>query len=146
MTEITFYRWAAASPIVLPVFAYAIAWHTSPAGDVFAGIARLVLLSGLAGGPAYVPFMCGLLWLLRGTTAASYGYASLVAPLLFAPVFILYLAVLEYFGPGPEPFIDNVLFYLRYLLGVGYAYVLLVHLLRFGLLHVGRFSDRQTAV
>jgi hypothetical protein len=145
MTAITFYRRAAALPIVLPIFAYAIAWHTSP-GGVLPGIARLVLLSGLAGGPAYVPFICGLLWLLRGRTADAYWYASLVAPLLFAPVFILYLAVLGYFLPSPEPFIDNVLFYLRYLLGVGYAYVVLVHLLRLGLSRRGWFNERQTAV
>ncbi len=145
MAEIRYYRWAAVLPIVLPVFAYPVSWHT-PGGGVVGGIASLIVLSGLAGGPAYLPFMCALLWYLRGKTVAVYRYASLLAPLLFAPIFVVYLLVLEYFLPSPEPFLENAVFYLRYVLGVGFAYVALVHALRLGLWRWGCFNDRQVAV
>jgi hypothetical protein len=144
MNEVRYYRWAVALPIVLPLLAYPIGWHTSR-GGVVEWVAILIVLSGIAGGPPYVPFICGLLWCLRGRTVATYRNASLMAPLLFAPVFVLYLLVLAYFRPSPEPFLENVVFYLRYVFGVGFAYVALVNAFRLGLSRLGCFRDREVA-
>ncbi len=146
MGEIRYYRWAAALPIILPFLAYPIAWHAHPGVSLVESVPALIVVSGIAGGPPYVPFICGVLWCLRGRTVAAYRYASLMAPLLFAPVFVLYLGTLEYFGPSPEPFLDNVVFYLPYVFGVGFAYVALVHALRLGLSRWGCISDREIAV
>jgi hypothetical protein len=146
MGEIRYYRWAAALPVVLPLLAYPVGWHTPARGGVIEWVAVLIVLSGIAGGPPYVPFICGLLWCLRSRPVAAYRCASLIAPLLFAPVFVLYLLVLAYFRPSPEPFLDNVIFYLRYVFGVGFAYVVLVHALRLGLSCAGCLSDREAAV
>ena len=147
MTEITYYRWSAALPIVVPLIAYVIAWRTTPSRGVLEGTVTLVVLSGAVAGPAYVPFISVLLWWLRKKPATSYRVASFVAPILFTPVFVLYLLLLGYFMPSPEPFVENVVFYLSYLLGVGYAYVALVHLLRLVLSSCGWVNGSElTAV
>jgi hypothetical protein len=137
MKEISFYRWSAALPMLLPLPAYVVAWHTRPPRGVVSSIATLVAVAGIAACPAYIPFIAGLLCWLRKKPVASYRIASFLAPILFVPCFVAYLLVLDYWGPSPEPFAENVKFYLPYLLGVGFGYVVFVHLLRLGLSFCG---------
>jgi len=131
MSEISFYRLSATLPLVLPLPAYLLASLTLPPRGVVDGLAVLIAASGPAGGPPYIPFMCVLLWCLRNKSRAAHRVASVFAPVIFVPVFILYLLVLAGLTPSPESFAENVMFYLPYLLGVGFAYVALVHVLRF---------------
>lgn len=143
MTEVNYYRWSAILPIVLPLFAYVVAWHTSPPRGMLDGVATLVVLAGVAGGPAYVPFISVLLCLLRKRSVTAYRVASFVAPLLFIPVFVLYLFLFGYVVQTSEPFWPTALFYTPYLLAVGFAYVGLIHLLRRVLSRFGLVSGAE---
>jgi hypothetical protein len=143
MTEVNFYRWSAILPIVLPLFAHVVAWHTSPPRGMLDGVATLVVVAGVAGGPAYVPFISVLLCLLRKRPISAYRIASFVAPLLFIPVFVLYLFLFGYIVQTSEPFWPTALFYMPYLLVVGFAYVGLIHLLRLVLSRCGWVSGGE---
>jgi len=145
MTEVTYYRWSAILPIVLPLPAYILAWHISPPRGMVDGVATLVVLAGVAGGPPYVPFMSVLLCLLRKKRVTSYRVMSFAAPLLFVPVFVLYLFLFGYVVQTSEPFWPTALFYVPYLLAVGFAYVGLIHLLRLVLSHLGWVSSSERA-
>jgi hypothetical protein len=68
---------------------------------------------------------------------------SFIAPVLFVPVFVLYLFVFTYVVQTSEPFWSTVLFYVPYLLAVGFAYVGLIHLLRIVLSRVGWVSGGE---
>ncbi len=147
MREITYYRCSAAFPIVLPLLAYLLFWDSGPQRGVLDRMATLVVLSGVAAAPVYVPFVSALLWWLRRNPVGSYRFASFIAPILFVPVFVLYLLVLGYFTKSTEPLAGSVLFSLPYLLGVGFGYVVLVHLLRIVFSFCGWINDGQrTAV
>jgi len=128
--------------LVLPT--YLIVSHVPPPRGVISGLATLIAASGVAAGLPYMPFIAVLLWCLRRRSTAVHRIASLVAPVCFVPIFILYLLVLEGFTPGPE-FADNVKFYLPYLLGVGFAYVALIHLLRLVLSFCGWLDTGERA-
>jgi hypothetical protein len=143
MTEVNFYRWSAFLPIVLSLLAYVVAWHTTPPRGVLDSAATVIALAGLAGGPADVPFISVLLWLLRKQRLTAYRAVSLVAPVLFVPVCVLYLFVFTYVVQTSEPFWSTVLFYVPCLLAVGFAYVGLIHLLRIGLSRVGWVSGGE---
>jgi len=139
MSEIAFYRWSSTLPLVLVLPGYLIGLHVPPPRGVFSELATFVAAAGVAAGVPYIPFMSVLLWCLRRKSTAVHRVASLVAPILFVPVFILFALVIE-FGPGPD-FVHNVKFYVPYLLGVGFGYVVLIHLLRFALSFGGWLDD-----
>jgi len=143
ITEVNFYRWSAILPIVLPLFAYVLAWHTSTPRGVLNGVATLVVLAGVAGGPAYVPFISVVLCLLRKRPVTTYRVVSFVAPLLFIPVFVLYLFLFGYVVQTSEPFWPTALFYIPYLVAVGFGYVGLIHVLRLVLSRLGWVSGGE---
>jgi hypothetical protein len=144
MTEVNFYRWSAFLPIVLPLPAYVVAWHSTPPRGMLDGVATLIALAGLAGGPAYLLFISVVLCLLRKRRLTAYRIVSFVAPVLFVPVFVLYLFGFGYVVQTSEPFWPSALFYVPYLLGVGFAYVGLIHLLRIVLSRVGWVSGGES--
>ncbi len=142
MTEIIYYRFAAALPVVLPLAAYALYWDSAgPPVGVVDQIATLVALSGIAGGPAYIPFAAALLWWLRKRPVRWYRRVSWVAPILFTPVFALYLLAVGQWTRTTEPLLGVLAFYIPFLLACGYGYVALVHLGRRLLRRADRFED-----
>ena len=84
-------------------------------------------VSGLVGGPAYVPFAAVLLWWLRKEPAERYRAISWIAPLLFVPPFLLYLFVTRWWTGSTAPLLDTLIFYGLLVLVVGYGYVVLIH-------------------
>ncbi|HWO06115.1 MAG TPA: hypothetical protein VNQ54_15045, partial [Methylomirabilota bacterium] len=55
LTEITYYRWAGALPILAPILAY-LAYQDEPTLNLLDRVAIPFYVSGLVAGPAYVPF------------------------------------------------------------------------------------------
>lgn len=129
MKEITYYRFAATLPVLLPFAAYALYWDSSkpPVGAVDQ-IATLVALSGIVGGPAYIPLAAALFWWLRKRPVKSYRSVSWAAPMLFLPVFALYLLAVGQVTRSTEPRAVVFALYIPFLLVFGYTYVALVHL------------------
>jgi len=129
VTEISYYRWASLLPLVLPLCAYLIFWHSnSPEGWVDK-ITGIVVVSGMIAAPVYLPFMFGLFWWLRRRPITTYRTVSLLTPLLFAAAYMLSLLAFTAIMGGGEPKVV-VLLYLPYLLAIGYGYDGLVHALR----------------
>ena len=131
MREVTYYRWAATLPILLPLAAH-LAYRDEPAIGVVDRVAIPLYLSGIAW-PAYVPFAAGLFWWLRGQPAARYRRVSWIAPLLFLPVFVVYLLAVRWWVGSAEPLAGALIFYSIVALAFGYGYVVLIHLGRYAL-------------
>src|SRR5438309_801920 len=68
-------------------------------------------VSGLVGGPAYVPFAAVLLWWIRKAPVERYRAISWIAPLLFVPPFLLYLFVTRWWTGSTAPLLDTLIFY-----------------------------------
>lgn len=98
------------------------------------------------GAPAYAVFAMAMLWWLRGKPVDTYRRVSLVAPLLFFPIFILQMLLLEYREGHFEPPVTMIQIFLPYVLGTAYAYVALVHILRITLSYFGLINSDEGAV
>jgi hypothetical protein len=126
LTEVAYYRWAAALPILAPVIAY-LAYRDEPTISLLDRVAIPFYVSGLVAGPAYVPFAAIVLWWLRREPAARYRAISWIVPLLFVPPFLLYLFVMRWWTGSTAPLADTLLFYGLVVVLFGYGYVLLIH-------------------
>jgi len=126
LTEITYYRWAAALPVVAPIIAF-LAYRDEPTLRLIDRVAIPFYVSGLVGGPAYVPFAAVLLWWIRKEPVERYRAISWIAPLLFVPPFLLYLFVTRWWTGSTAPLLDTLIFYGLLVLLVGYGYVVLIH-------------------
>jgi hypothetical protein len=126
LTEVTYYRWAGALPILAPVLAY-LAYQDEPTISLLDRVAIPLYVSGLVAGPAYVPFAAVLFWWIRKEPAARYRALSWIAPLLFVPPFLLYLSVARWWTGSTGPLADALVFYGVLVVLVGYGYVVLIH-------------------
>ena len=126
MAEVTYYRWAAALPILVPLVAYLV-YRDRPAISLFDRVAIPLYVSGIVGGPLYIPFATILFWCLRRQPVAQYRRASWIAPVLFVPLFLLYLLAIRWWTGSTEPLADILIFYSVGVLLFGYGYVLLIH-------------------
>ena len=126
LTEVAYYRWAGALPVLAPILAY-LAYQDEPTLSLLDRVAIPFYVSGLVAGPAYVPFATVLFWWIRKEPAARYRALSWIAPLLFVPPFLLYLFVARWWTGSTGPLADALVFYGVMVLLVGYAYVVLVH-------------------
>jgi hypothetical protein len=126
LTEVTYYRWAGALPILAPILAY-LAYQDEPTLSLLDRVAIPFYVSGLVAGPAYIPFATVLFWWIRKEPAARYRALSWIAPLLFVPPFLLYLFVARWWTGSTGPLADALVFYGVMVLLVGYAYVVLIH-------------------
>src|SRR5258707_7065451 len=70
MREVTYYRWAATLPVVLPFIAH-LFYRDDPTIGLIDRVTTLLYVSGVAW-PAYVPFAAALFWWLAGEPAARY--------------------------------------------------------------------------
>ena len=126
LTEVAYYRWAAALPILAPILAY-LTYRDEPTLSLLDRVAIPFYVSGLVAGPAYVPFAAALFWWIRKEPAARYRVISWLAPLLFVPPFLLYLFVARWWTGSTAPLVDALIFYGLLMLLVGYGYVVLIH-------------------
>jgi hypothetical protein len=138
LSEITYYRWAAALPILAPIIGW-LSYRDEPTLSLLDRVAIPFYLSGLLAGPAYVPFAAALFWWLRDEPAARYRAISWKAPLLFLPVFLVYLLAMRWWTGSTAPLAETLLFYGLVVLLFGYGYVLLIHAGR-------RALDRRGAI
>lgn len=146
MAEVTYYRWAAALPILVPFVAYLV-YRDRPAIGLFDRVTLLLYLSGIMAGPLYIPFATTLLWWLRSKPGARYQRTSWIAPVLFIPPFLLYLLAVRWWTGSTEPVAGNLIFYSVVVLLFGYGYVLLIHAGRYVLGRYGRLDvDERAAV
>jgi len=128
--------------IVLAILAPIIGWlsyRDEPTLSLLDRVAIPFYLSGLLAGPAYVPFAAALFWWLRDEPAARYRAISWKAPLLFLPVFLVYLLAMRWWTGSTAPLVETLLFYGLVVLLFGYGYVLLIHAGR-------RALDRRGAI
>jgi hypothetical protein len=125
ITEITYYRWAGALPILAPVLAY-FAYRDEPTITLLDRVAIPLYVSGLVAGPAYVPFATVVFWWLRREPTARYRSIVWKAPLLFLPPFLLYLVVMRWWTGSAAPLLDTLILYGLVMLLFGYGYVGLV--------------------
>lgn len=126
LTEVAYYRWAAALPILAPIVAY-LAYRDEPTISLLDRVAIPFYVSGLVAGPAYVPFAAVVFWWLRKEPAARYRAMSWMAPLLFLLPFMLYLFAMRWWTGSMAPLADTLLFYGLVVLLFGYGYVVLIH-------------------
>jgi hypothetical protein len=126
ITEITYYRWAGALPILAPVLAY-LTYRDEPTITLLDRVAIPLYVSGLVAGPAYVPFAALVFWWLRNESTARYRSISWKAPLLFLLPFLLYLVVMRWWTGSAAPLADTLILYGLVMLLFGYGYVVLIH-------------------
>jgi hypothetical protein len=136
MSEVTYYRWSATLPVVVPLVAQLV-YRDDPAMGLFDRLTIPLYLSGIAW-PAYVPFAAGLFWWLRRQPAAQYRRVSWIAPILFLPAFLSYLLVVRWWTASTEPWAGVLVFYSVVVLLFGYGYVSLTHVGRYVLGWRGR--------
>lgn len=129
LTEVAYYRWAGALPILAPILGY-LAYQDEPTLSLLDRVAIPLYVSGLVAGPAYVPFAAVLFWWIRKEPAARYRALSWIAPLLFVPPFLLYLSVVRWWTGSTGPLADALVFYGVVVVLVGYGYVVLIHVVR----------------
>ena len=110
LTEVAYYRWAGALPVLAPALAY-LAYQDEPTLSLLDRVAIPFYVSGLVAGPAYVPFAAVLFWWIRKEPAARYRALSWIAPLLFIPPFLLYLFVMRWWTGSTAPLTDTLIFY-----------------------------------
>lgn len=125
MSEVTYYRWAATLPVVIPFVAH-LAYRDNPAIGLLDRVTILLYVSGIAW-PAYIPFAAVLFWWLRRQSVARYRRVSWIAPILFLPPFLFYLLVVRWWTASTEPWPGVLIFYSIVVLLFGYGYVLLTH-------------------
>jgi len=125
LREVTYYRWAAAAPILVPIVAHLL-YRDEPNIGLLDRVIIFLYLSGVAL-PAYIPFAIGMFWWLRGQPAERYRRVSWIAPLLFVPPLLLYLLVVRWWMGSTEPWLDVLVFYAIMSLLLGYGYVALIH-------------------
>jgi hypothetical protein len=125
MSEVTYYRWAATLPVVIP-FVAQLAYRDDPAIGLLDRVTIPLYVSGIAW-PAYIPFAAVLFWWLRSQPVARYRRVSWIAPILFLPPFLLYLLVVRWWTASTEPWAGVLIFYSIVVLLFGYGYVLLTH-------------------
>jgi len=136
MSEVTYYRWSATVPLLVPLVAQFV-YRDNPAIGLFDRVAIPLYLSGIAW-PAYIPFAAVLFWWLRRQPVARYRRVSWIAPILFLPLFLFYLLVVRWWTASTEPWAGVLIFYSVVVLVFGYGYVLLTHAGRYVLGWRGR--------
>jgi len=139
ITEVTYYRWAAALPILVPLVAYLL-YRDRPAISLVDRVTIPLYVSGIVAGPLYIPFATALFWWLRGQPVAQYRRASWIAPVLFIPLFLLYLLAVRWWTGSTEPLAGMLIFYGVVVLLFGYGYVLLIHAGRYVLGRCGKLG------
>jgi hypothetical protein len=125
MSEVTYYRWSATVPLLVPLVAQFV-YRDNPAIGLFDRVAIPLYLSGIAW-PAYIPFAAALFWWLAGQPAARYRRVSWITPVLFLPPFLTYLLLVRWWTASTEPWAGVLIFYSIVVLLFGYGYVLLTH-------------------
>jgi hypothetical protein len=125
MSEVTYYRWSATVPLLVPLIAQFV-YRDNPAIGLFDRVAIPLYLSGIAW-PAYIPFAAALFWWLAGQPAARYRRVSWITPVLFLPPFLAYLLLVRWWTASTEPWAGVLIFYSIVVLLFGYGYVLLTH-------------------
>jgi hypothetical protein len=144
MREVTYYRWSAALPVLIPLVAHWV-YRDNPAIGLFDRVTMLLYLSGIAW-PAYIPFAAALFWWLRRQPVARYRRVSWIAPILFLPPFLFYLLVVRWWTGSREPWAGVLVFYSVVVLLFGYGYVLLTHVGRRALGWRGRDGNERAAI
>ena len=129
MSEVTYYRCAAALPVLVPLVAHLV-YRDDPAIGLVDRVTIPLYLSGIAW-PAYIPFAAALFWWLRKQPVTRYRRVSWIAPILFLPFFLSYLLVVRWWTASTEPWAGVLMFYSVVVLGFGYGYVLLTHVGRY---------------
>jgi hypothetical protein len=125
MSEVTYYRWSATVPVLVPLVAHLV-YRDNPAVGLLDRVAIPLYLSGIAW-PTYVPFAAVLFWWLRRQPVARYRRVSWIAPILFLPPFLAYLLLVRWWTASTEPWAGVLAFYSVVVLLFGYGYVLLIH-------------------
>ncbi len=125
MSEVTYYRWSATLPILVPLVAH-VAYRDDPTIGLSDRVTIPFYLSAVAW-PAYLPFAAGLFWWLRGRPVSRYRQVSWIAPILFLPLFIFYLLAVRWWVGSAEPWGGALVFYSIVVLVFGYGYVVLIH-------------------
>jgi hypothetical protein len=126
IAEITYYRWAGALPILAPLLAY-LTYRDEPTITLLDRVAIPLYVSGLVGGPVYVPFAAVVFWWLRNEPTARYRSIAWKVPLLFLPPFLLYLVVMRWWTGSAASLMDTLILYGLVMLLFGYGYVVLVY-------------------
>jgi len=146
MSEVRFFRFAAALPIAIPLVAYGLLAFSSalPAGVVSW---LLVLAASLwIGGIPYALFALMTLWLLRERPPSTYRLIALLAPTMFAALFVVgQFIVWIYFGAS-GPINREFLIFPAWCLILGYAYLAVVFIGLRILRRFGAVDDARAVV